>query len=149
MLSRKGWLADKIDILSGDVGANGPNVPLTIEDLKEVQSGREADIELATMTADLTSQRPHSLPLKMPNQYFFDPKEMRALLPDRVVAYMIRETEADKQFGPNGAMYPVPVGDKFPFVLAARMSLSFPIFAGGSCMGRHRSAAFSWRVGCP
>ena len=112
------WLADKIDAIA----QLDEDRPLTIGDLSE------RDIVLATMTTDLTAQRPYSLPFKVPEQYYFDPTELVDVLPRRVVDWMVTQTGSGKVRTQEGRLiYPVPVGKDFPVILAARMSLSFPI----------------------
>jgi len=123
------WLADRIDQIAGRWQDGPPDRPLTIGDLRNVRGEGDAPcIELATMTTDLTSRRPFTLPLEMPGLYFFDPDEFKRILPARVVDYMVDAGDGAPQDGPDGKrLYPMPVGDAFPVVLTARMSLSFPI----------------------
>lgn len=118
------WLTDQIDSIAGLSEGD----PLTLGDLSSGRNGEAPGIELATITTDLTSQRPYALPMKMPGQYFFNPDEFYRILPRRVVDYMVRLGQGAQQDGPSGkTLYPVPVKDAFPVVLMARMSLSFPI----------------------
>lgn len=121
------WLSDKIDAIAG----LGEGDPLTLGDLwtgRKHDAGEAPHIKLASMTTDLTSQRPFSLPLKMPKQFFFDPEEFYKILPRRVVRYMERIGQDARENGPDGkVLYPMPESDAFPVILMARMSLSFPI----------------------
>lgn len=128
------WLADRIDKIAGLWQDGPPDKPLTLGDLRHGRDGEKRGtdevpgIDLATMTTDLTSQRPYSLPLKMPKQYYFNPEEFEKILPKRVVDYMVGWGQANQEAAPDGkVLYPVPVDDAFPVVLTARMSLSFPI----------------------
>lgn len=118
------WLTDRIDAIAGI----DTDDPLTVGDLCDGRNNEVPGIEIATMTTDLTSQRPYSLPLKMHGQYFFNQEEFVKILPRRVVNYMVRVSQDGEVSGPSGkTLYPVPVGAAFPVVLTARMSLSFPI----------------------
>lgn len=125
------WLANKIDTVAGH-GADGDAAagPLLIGHLNGSLSGIERSINLATITTDLTSQRPYRLPLNHKDQYYFDPQEIAEVLPQRVVDWMIEFSESTKKRvtidSQKRTLYAVPVGDYFPVVLAARMSLSFP-----------------------
>lgn len=128
------WLADRIDQIAGLWEQGPPAKPLTVGDLL---CGRPAlnpkdenapGINFAAMTTDLTSQRPFSLPLRMPDLFFFNPEEMLKVIPKRVVDYMIETADGKVQTGPKGKqLVPMPIGNDFPVVLMARMSLSFPI----------------------
>ena len=89
-------------------------------------------VNLQLVTTDLSASRPVILPLSEPEKestpYLFDPKEWRKLFPEPVVEQMLK---ASSNVGPpvkRGAdtLYPVP-GFELPIVVAARLSLSFPI----------------------
>ncbi len=116
------WLADKIDIVAGNLGADGkPGPPLTVGALDE------RDIELAAMTTDLTSKRPFQLPLRS-GHHFFSAQEFEALFPPRIMAYLIGEAtpfDASAAGGPTD-LYPMRIEEDFPLLLVARLSLSFP-----------------------
>ncbi len=116
------WLADKIDVVAGTAKPDSaPAKPLTIGDLET------AGINLAAMTTDLTSQRPYQLPLRSAH-HFFSKREMEALFPDRVVDWMIGDSEPENGCaaeGPND-LYPMRIASDFPVLLVARLSLSFP-----------------------
>lgn len=127
------WLAEKIDRIAGLWEDGPPSKPLTAGDLKNGRTqapGSKIDvpgIAFAAMTTDLTSQRPFSLPLQMPDLFFFNPEELEMVIPKRVVDFMVDVANGEKVSGPDGkSLVPIPVGDDFPVVLMARMSLSFP-----------------------
>jgi hypothetical protein len=112
--------------------AGNPEQPVTFamlagDDPKNVQ------VNLQLITTDLSSSRPATLPLQEPeeeeNPYYFDPEEWRQLFPDAVVRHMVGATaSAAVQDSDRDArtLYPVP-GRELPIVVAARLSLSFPI----------------------
>lgn len=114
------WIADRIDMAAGNLGPDGaPAAPLTIGQLEEM------GIEVASMTTDLSSQRPYQLPLRA-KHHFFSRAEFEGLFPSRVVAHMIGDAAPEGVPGGPQDLYPLPVAADFPVVLCARMSLSFP-----------------------
>lgn len=114
------WIADRIDMAAGNLDADGaPGAPLTVGQLDAM------GIEVASMTTDLSSQRPYQLPLRA-KHHFFSRAEFETLFPRRVVAAMCAEAEPEAVPGGPQDLYPLPIGDDFPVVLCARMSLSFP-----------------------
>jgi predicted acylesterase/phospholipase RssA len=121
------WLADLLDDLAGkDDGA-----PLTFGDL------RHRGIELAMVTTNVTQRRPHRLPLVEP-VFSFDPEEWRRLFPEHVVRWL---ADHPRPLPPPGdareqeerertlmlPRLPLPQPDDLPVVVAARLSLSFPV----------------------
>jgi predicted acylesterase/phospholipase RssA len=119
------WLAGVIEDLAGRKGEH----PLTFGDL------RAHGIELAMVTTNLTQRRAHRLPWSE-RVFFFDPVEWRALFPEHVVRWM---EEHPPPTAPGGGedptrireamlpRLPFPTEDDLPVVVAARMSLSFPV----------------------
>ena len=117
------WLADKIDELAG----KEPAKPLTFGDLwGSTDPGREREINLEMITTCLT----HGCAYRMPiggNQFWFSPSEFRELFPKRIVDWMVdhaRPSTGERQFE-DRVHLPAPAD--FPVVVAARMSLSFPV----------------------
>lgn len=111
------WLADEIERTSG------LDRPLTFGDL-EAHS-----INLEMMTTNLTHGRPYRIPFET-RTFYFTESEMLRLFPERVVRCMIDRAPAMPRplMTRHGEMlhrFPAP-GD-LPVVVAARMSLSFPI----------------------
>jgi hypothetical protein len=119
------WLAALIDELAGKEGG-----PLTFGDL------RAKDIRLQVMTTNVTHRRPQRMPWNH-QQLLFDPTELRRLFPERVVAWMEahppplgdgREGERrSRMLAALAPLRPLPDADDLPVVVAARMSLSFPL----------------------
>jgi predicted acylesterase/phospholipase RssA len=120
------WLADLIDELAGKDDGD----PLTFGDL------RAKDIRLQVMTTNVTHRRPHRMPWDH-HQLLFDPAEMRRLFPERVVAWMEAHPSASargredqsrtRMLAALAPLRPLPDPDDLPVVVAARMSLSFPL----------------------
>nr|WP_245396725.1 patatin-like phospholipase family protein [Jiella sonneratiae] len=134
------WIADRIDTIAGKGSpATGFCDPLTIGDLGKfgdcesipVAADPCKGIRVAAMTTDLSSGRPYQLPLK-DAIHWFSRGEFELLFPQRVVNYLCRKGERrtprpdDPPDLPRD-LYPLPVGDDFPVLLVARLSLSFPI----------------------
>lgn len=121
------WLAEEIEAAAGRGLPEDPEalrVPLTFGDL------RKAGIKLQMITTNLGQKRPHVLPdlagtaAAGGEAFYFDPAELRRVVPGWVVDWMTRDGVA-----PDAAtgLYPFPQLDDLPVVLAARMSLSFPL----------------------
>lgn len=138
------WLTDLIDEAAGRVG--GP--PLTMADLwgasddeAKVACRHNPDqrrINLEVMTTNLGEARPMRLPL-LSEEYFFAEAEFASLFPERVVDAMAaashpgRRTEREQQefdivtrLAAAAGYRRMPVAD-LPVVVAARLSLSFPV----------------------
>lgn len=120
------WLGDLIDELAG----KETDGPLTFGDL------RERGIGLEVMTTNVTHRRPHRMPWEH-RELLFDPARLRRLFPERVVAWLEehpppvgdgREGERRaRRLAALAPLRPFPVPDDLPVVVAARMSLSFPV----------------------
>lgn len=122
------WLADQIDLVAGVAG------PLTFRDLDD------HDIKLRVMTTNLTFGKPTAFPFT-DRRYFFDPVELAAYFPPRIIDHLVRASEAATapagaegdaeskapKLSPEGnPLLPFPEAKEVPIVIAARMSLSFP-----------------------
>jgi predicted acylesterase/phospholipase RssA len=120
------WLADLLDDFAGKDGSG----PLTFGDL------RARGIELRMMTTNVTHRRPHRMPWTS-RELLFDPAELRRLFPERIVASMEahpppqgtgRDAErTSRRLEALAPLRPFPAPDDLPVVVAARMSLSFPL----------------------
>ena len=121
------WLYQTVQKCAGN-----PETPLTFRDLVGDEPAN-ADVNLQLITTDLSASRPATLPLPEPTDeekpYFFDPEEWRRLFPEPVVQHMVDATSGGAVPDPDRGgrmLYPVP-GFDLPIVVAARLSLSFPI----------------------
>jgi predicted acylesterase/phospholipase RssA len=121
------WLYQTVQKCAGN-----PETPLTFRDLVG-DDPTNADVNLQLITTDLSASRPATLPLPEPGteekSYFFDPEEWRRLFPEPVVQHMEKATAGGAVPDPDRGsrmLYPVP-GLDLPIVVAARLSLSFPI----------------------
>ena len=117
------WLTRLIDEAAGRSPADPP---LTFGDLAAPPGGRPA-ICLAMMTTSLMEKRPHILPMQG-RRFVFKKSEWAKIFPARVVAYLSKECEAFQPLaGESGQFYYFPDESRLPLVVAARLSLSFPV----------------------
>lgn len=119
------WLAELIDRCAG---IESREKPLTFGDLWG-DDPEERDIDLQMMTTNVTLGRPYRLPIEN-RRFFFDRVEFGRLFPPKVFNWLVTcgETGLDKD--KNKRYLPFPEPKDLPVVVAARMSLSFPILIG-------------------
>ena len=118
------WLARLIDEAAGRSPQTDP--PLTFSDLAAPPGGRPA-INLAMMTTSLMEKRPHVLPMEG-HRFVFEKSEWAKLFPERIMAFLIKECEPYTPLaGETGEFYHFPDASRLPLVVAARLSLSFPV----------------------
>jgi predicted acylesterase/phospholipase RssA len=130
------WLHTKLQTIAGRMGKD----PLTFGELET------AGIQLKTMTSNLTLHQPMAMPWTA-QTFFFDPKVMRTLFPEDVVKWMEDHPPTNGLDGSPLAgaqlwdrdllwlqarsqqppMFPFPAPADVPILVAARMSLSFPL----------------------
>jgi predicted acylesterase/phospholipase RssA len=132
------WLADELD---GLAGKTDPAEPVTLGDLGS------KGIRLQMFTTNLTTGTPYVIPFRT-RIFFFHPNEFAGLFPPRVVDWM-RQHGARPQDDRERALFehmlpllPLPEPANFPVVLAARLSLSFPILLSAIPMW-----AIDWTTG--
>jgi hypothetical protein len=120
------WLADQIDTLAGRQSSGSP---LTFGDLwtggvPQGDSTGNPAVNLEMLTTNVTEGRPYRLPDELGSAFCFKEEEFRRLFPNRVVDHLI-----DRAARPPTAegLIPLPATPDLPVVVAARMSLSFPI----------------------
>jgi predicted acylesterase/phospholipase RssA len=121
------WLCDVIDQMAG---LEGVDRPLTFGKLKTKQ------IDLQTVTSNLSHNQPYILPDDLHN-FLFSVDDMSQLFPPYIVTHLIKHAPQPGQTDtsafvvppetlPNG-YYFFPQADDLPVILAARLSLSFPV----------------------
>lgn len=96
--------------------------PLTFRDLEEVPEGVDP-IHLRMITTNLSMRRPHTLPT-LGLRSFIDPEVWKGFFPAPVVAHIVAATLPAQRY-PNLREFPAALD--LPVVVAARMSLSFPV----------------------
>jgi predicted acylesterase/phospholipase RssA len=126
------WLHEQIQLCAG---LEPDGEPLSFAMLERGGADDDEAIFLRLVTTDLSYSRPVGLPLPddpeavAATTYLFDPDEMRRLFPKTVVDAMVKAAGTDPvALGPghDRKVLPMP-GSKLPIVVAARLSLSFPI----------------------
>jgi len=129
-VSLTNWLTDKIDQVAGLDPTLGHH--LTVNDLKNYQ------IEFEAISSDLTRGVPIDVPRALAN-YQFRPQDFSAFFPASVVRQLgVEESELSSDTPRS-----FPDWREIPIVIAARMSLSFPVllsavpvyYAGGNHSG--------------
>lgn len=136
------WLAGVINRAAGRAPADRH---LTFGDLWQAGSPEERErmegdpslraVNLEVMTTNVTNGVPMRLPF-LSREFFFDPAELRRLFPPEIVAWM--EANPSKANAPSDQKLmdmvtgqtrfrPLPAPADLPVVVAARMSLSFPV----------------------
>jgi predicted acylesterase/phospholipase RssA len=134
-----------------DVAGKDAASPLTLGDLDNVVFDEHAGvrgINLTMMTTALSMGRPFSLPFDT-EQFYFEPGEFGRFFPREVVDWLIanpgerlaENAERDDAMAAFGYL-PLPARDTLPIVVAARMSLSFPLLLSAIPLYRH-----AWETG--
>jgi predicted acylesterase/phospholipase RssA len=123
------WLADLLDDLAGRQ-PTGP--PVTFGDLAT------GGVHLELMTTNLTQRRPHRIPWARPESFFYDPKVFRTFFPERVAQHLDDHPPPPPEDEREAREWrllctlleplrPLPAPADLPIVVAARLSLSFPV----------------------
>ena len=125
------WLAAELDRTAGKT----PGGPLTFGDLWGTRDeAGERRINLEVMTTNLTHGAPQRFPFAS-REFFYDPDELRTVFPDEIVRWMEERPAAPRraedaelfQHVRGAGKLPLPEPADLPVVVAARMSLSFPV----------------------
>lgn len=119
-----------------------PSIPGLAENKhleNDVKHG-ERDINLEMMTTNVTQGRPYRLPFSELEQtvFYFDKAEMGCLFPPDIVEHLVQKSDraftvqvakpqAGDAPGTRREVLPLPPAAEFPVIMAARMSLSFPV----------------------
>jgi predicted acylesterase/phospholipase RssA len=126
------WLADKLDEIAGKEDGS----PLTFGDLhgapvpevlRDCVSDSFRSIDFRAVTTCVSFGRPYLLPFDT-DLFSFDIEEWRGLFPRRIVDHLERcagDVATDTRRRDN--KLPFPECSDLPVVVAARMSLSFPV----------------------
>ena len=118
------WLHQVLQRLSGQTDR-----PLLFEDLWTAprhpdEPGGHA-ITLEMITTGISHHEPRSLPLES-SSFWFRAEELEELVPKSVVDWMVAEDVAPIQLG-DPTFHRLPERGRLPVIVAARMSLSFPL----------------------
>jgi hypothetical protein len=140
------WLHRKIQEAAG---RNLDDAPLTFGDLWKApgfppewlvlpEKSMVRSINLVMYTTNLSHGRPHVLPFDdHTSQLYFREKELAKYLPNSVMDWIMAHAKpytprpGREKFDPSSAtgagLFELPPPESFPILLAARMSLSFPL----------------------
>ena len=127
------WLHERIQMLAGL-----PNdTPLTFGMLwdagrdKPAESPRDRTVNLQVVTSCLSHGQPYTLPFEG-ELFAFKADELALLLPDAVMKHLIQPEDEIRAYCrlPEGYHF-LPEARQLPVILAARMSLSFPLLFSG------------------
>jgi predicted acylesterase/phospholipase RssA len=117
------WLANEIQQVSGKAGS-----PLTFGDLWGTDPNGRINLEM--MTTNVSQGRPYALPFDV-GTFYFRPDEMTKLFPADIVASLNTHALAKVKNSGKGqlpdGLLPFPDAADVPIIVAARMSLSFPL----------------------
>lgn len=133
------WLHEQIQLAAGRLPEDPP---LTFAELHNAKPAKCLEpfadrpgfrsIDFRAITTSVSLARPYELPLTT-DRFAFRPEELGRILPDSVMEYLVRgwdptgeESMGSSRRSPDGRTLPMPPGDQWPIVMAARMSLSFP-----------------------
>ena len=89
------------------------------------EPGGDSPLDLVVYTSNLSYREPCKLPFDV-RRFYFNEAEFRRLLPKSLLDWMVEHSPQELSF--DGIVYRrLPQPEHFPIVVAARMSLSFPI----------------------
>jgi predicted acylesterase/phospholipase RssA len=127
------WLHGYLNAVAG----KSSEAPLTFGDLWSAPQTNDPlptdrAIHLEMLTTNLTHGRPYSLPFRdgESRQFYFSPEEWTAFFPPAVIEHLrahAAPSETLPRTGEGLSLAPLPAMEDLPVVVAARMSLSFPI----------------------
>ncbi len=117
------WLADLLDRAAG----KSDNQPLTFGDLWSLEEpDGERGVDLRMFTTNLTHGRPYVLPFEA-DEFWFSEAAFRDLFPKRIVDWMVAHPGQGDELVAEPGLVRMPAAADLPVVVAARMSLSFPL----------------------
>lgn len=133
------WLHGVVNEAAGRTAADAP---LTFGDLLRGRPDDQHGVQLVVMTTCLSQSRSYRIPndfgwtTDIQDRWFFDVDELRAVMPKPVVDHLVLRARAldlgdDEEWRwlctVLAPLLPLPPPQDWPLVMAARMSLSFPV----------------------
>ncbi|HEY0625350.1 MAG TPA: hypothetical protein VGD10_01315 [Allosphingosinicella sp.] len=106
--------------------------PLLFRDLWEAprydgEPESKRAVDLVAFSSNISHREPHRMPLDGKRFYFLE-DEFRRLFPPAVVQHLLSHSAETDRIEHDGRIYHlIPPPEEFPVVMAARMSLSFPL----------------------
>ncbi|MCD9026853.1 patatin-like phospholipase family protein [Luteimonas sp. BDR2-5] len=135
------WLHETLQVLAG----KREGEPLTFGDLRHApryvnEPPSQYSINLQVITTGISHREPRTLPFESKG-FSFLKEEFDRLFPATVVDWMIRNGAGEPLVVDGKTYYRLPEANQFPVLVAARMSLSFPLLI--SAVPLHEAAAWS------
>lgn len=121
------WVDRMIEAAAKRMPAAGVRLdPLTFGDLTGGEAA--ASVNLRMMTTNITFGIGQALPDLGATPLYFEESELKQVLPENAVDYMMRLDERRNMSTEDGKpLYRFPAGPLLPVIAAVRMSLSFPV----------------------
>lgn len=118
------WLDGYLNRLAG----LDPIRPLIFRDLWGDGGEQARDINLEVVTTALSQHASYAIPFRAGSgAFYFDPQEWRRLFPEPVIAWLMRQPNADHGVPPGSDLIRLPGNADLPVIVAVRMSLAFPL----------------------
>jgi hypothetical protein len=159
-------------VVNDAAGRSAADAPVTFADLETGSDNDPHPVRLVATTTCLTQSRSYRIPNDFGlgsdahERWFFDEAELRKVLPEPLVDHLVAEENAPPAPpAPNDSLEwhwlrqalqplrPLPAPSRWPIVMAARMSLSFPILLAAVplwkvdwSLDRNREARSAWRA---
>jgi hypothetical protein len=126
------WMHEQIRLLAGQKNADGP--PVTFKELWKAPpypgekpfAADERVLNLEVISTDASHSEPRTLPFVSGTLWFLR-ADMDRLFPKAVVDWMVDHGKHDELSHGGRTYHALPAGEDLPIVVAARMSLSFPL----------------------
>ncbi len=126
------WLASYVDRLAGQDEI--ADRPVTYRDIWEALGGpspvapsKRRDIDLQVITTCLSQGRPYLFPFADTEIFYFRTDQFNQLFPRDIVDWLVARSPTPDGDVENPDYYQLPAAEDLPIMMAARISLSFPI----------------------
>ena len=118
------WLHARLNVVAGlpadDVLTFGQLERHGVVESRKAKQGKS--VNLVMITTDIRRGVPLDIPRALTGKYFFKPEEFTRFFPPRVIAALVDGATPDAD-----GLCPFPPAERIPVLVAARMSMSFPI----------------------
>lgn len=146
------WLHDHIQRAAG---RRVTDSPLTFGDLWQANGSdgsEKRSIDLQMFSTNLSHGRPYIFPLADNEIFYFTQGELKRYLPETIVASLVASAPSIgihcKDMREEDQLLQLPLSENFPIVLAARMSMSFPLLFAAvpfHCVASGPTGKHFWR----
>jgi predicted acylesterase/phospholipase RssA len=120
------WMHQLVQALAGRKPGDDPLTFGDLDNCPDPVVGNDDGIMLRLMTTCLTQGRPYRLPFADDEVFYFDAEELALFFPPEIVEWMVRKSNPNAR--PAKGYRALPLGRDFPIVVAARMSMAYPLF---------------------